>query len=216
MSEPALVSKMRVRLVDTRTGFALAPARRGDLFRPFAVGPAILYRPRSRAGDRTPWRMDELPGRRLLPAAPRRAVDLERITAWRRAVGIRCRVGVALVSCCDLGSSDASEEPGRLAFTRRRPARGAAIEIYGWSLLYRSPHGDAIVDAHDEFDDLPAFYVSPAELADRADYLAARGIASRAVALATAAGDFDPGPPLRNRFFPSGAYRGPTDLRRLC
>ena len=95
------------------------------------------------------------------------------------------------------------------------PARGAAIEIYGWALLYRGRDGDALVDAHDEFDDLPAYSTAPAELADRAEHLAARGIASRPVALVTAAEDFIAGDPARNRFFPAGAYRGPVDLRRL-
>lgn len=217
MSEPALVSRARVRLVDTRTGFGTAvPARRGELFRPFVVGPAILHRPRLRAGDRTPWRMDELPGGRLLPAAPRRAVDLERVVAWRRAEGLCCRVGVALVSCCDLDPTSVSAAPpGGFVLARRRPARGAAIEIYGWALLYRGGDGAALVDAHDEFDDLPAFYVAPAELADRAEHLAARGIPSRPVALVTAAEDFIDGDPARNCFFPAGAYRGPVDLRRL-
>ena len=217
MSEPALVSRTRVRLVDTRVGFGAAvPALRGELFRPFVVGPAILQRPCRRAGDRSPWRMDELPGGRLLPAAPRRAVDLERVVAWRRAEGLRCRIGVALVSCCDLGSpAGGAAAPGGVVLARARPARGAAIEIYGWALLYRGRDGDALVDAHDEFDDLPAYSTAPAELADRAEHLAARGIASRPVALVTAAEDFIDGDPARNRFFPAGAYRGPADLRRL-
>lgn len=216
MSEPAVVSRTRVRLVDTRAGFGAAvPALRGELFRPFVVGPAILYRPRH-AGHRTPWTMDELPSGRLLPAAPRRAVDLERVVAWRRVEGLRCRIGVALVSCCDLGSpAGGAAARGGIVLARARPARGAAIEIYGWALLYRGRDGDALVDAHDEFDELPAYSTAPAELADRAEHLAARGIASRPVALVTAAEDFVDGDPARNRFFPAGAYRGPVDLRRL-
>ena len=86
-------------------------------------------------------------------------------------------------------------------------ARPSGTAIYGWSLLYQPPgmHGVAIVDPHDAVADLPAFFELPLELIDRAEYLARRGVKSRALALLAQPDDFEFAPhggPVRNRFFP--------------
>ena len=56
-----------------------------------------------------------------------------------------------------------------LAAVRGGPHAIARPEFYGWSLLYQLPgDGDlARVDPHESLADLPAFYESPLELADR-------------------------------------------------
>jgi len=232
MPDTVVVRRLRVRLVESDGPAASAPptvrvtggVRRpaGRRFRPWVVGPALLYRPRRGPGDRTPWRVDLHPGGRFLPVAPQRAADLERIAAWRRSEGLRCRLGVALVSCWDVAArhgegSDGAPSPARLQMPAPGMPHGTTVDIYGWSLLYRSALADgaAVVDAHDEIDDLPAYYVSPAELADRAEHLAARGIACRPIALITAAEDFDAAPSTRNRFLPDGIFGRPADPRRL-
>lgn len=226
MPRHGTIRVVRVRLIDT--GVFPAPSTegsgRGLLYRPLAIGPAILWRLPGRAGARAPWQVDVLDDRGLEPATPRRALDVERIVAWRRAEGQRCRIALALVCGDDIvapgvaAASMAPRFPGRSGHGRGRFRHGAAIEIYGWSLLYRHPGvaGRALVDPHDTIPDLPAWYESPLELADRATFLAARGIRSRPVALVTRPEDFvagDDGPV--NRFFPSGDYRVPADLRRL-
>ena len=159
------------------------------------------------------------------PAPPRRAVDVERIVAWRRAEGQQCRVALALVCGTDVvapphddGERASATSAGRRAFEWRRFRRGAAIDMYGWSLLYHADtdRGRALVDPHDTFPDMPAWYESPLELADRAAFLAGRGIRSRALALVSRPEDFlDSCAGPVNRFFPAGAYRSPVDLRRL-
>lgn len=65
-------------------------------------------------------------------------------------------------------------------------------EFYGWSLLYKLPgmRGLALVDPHEEFVDLPAFYESGAELVDRTEHLAARGISVRPLALLARPDDY--------------------------
>lgn len=78
------------------------------------------------------------------------------------------------------------------------PAAGDAVirrpdaEFYGWSLLYQPPdmRGHALVDAHEAFADLPAFFESGAELVDRTEHLAARGIAVRPLALLARPDDY--------------------------
>lgn len=228
MPRHGIVRVVRVRLVDT--GVFGPPPRegssRGPLFRPLAIGPAILWRLPGRAGARAPWQVDVHDDRGLAPATPPRAVDVERIVAWRRAEGQQCRVALALVCADDIlapldtpeATASAGSTPERPGFVWGRFRRGAAIEIYGWSLLSLLPGGEgrAVVDPHDTIPDMPAWYESPLELADRGAFLATRGIRSRPLALVTRPEDFvagDDGPV--NRFFSSGAYRVPADLRRL-
>lgn len=229
MPRHGIIRIVRVRLVDT--GVFGPPPRegssRGPLFRPLSIGPAILWRRPDRAGTRSRWEVDIHDVLGLEPATPPSVVDVERIVAWRRAEGQQCRVALALVCGDDVlaphdprveATASAGSAPERSTFTWGRFRRGAAIEIYGWSLLCLQPEfeGRAVVDPHDTIPDMPAWYESPLELADRAAFLAARGIRSRALALVTRPEDFVPGAvgPV-NRFFPSGAYRVPADLRRL-
>lgn len=200
---------------------ACVGARRGPIYRPIVIGPAILWRRPGRTGTETPWDVDLQDDRGLEPATPRRAIDLERILAWRRAQGQQCRVALALACGDDVvaaAAAAASFFPGRQRHAGGRFRRGGAIEIYGWSLLHPRPGavGRGIVDPHDTIPDLPAWYESPLELADRSAFLAARGIRTRALALVTRPEDFVPGVdgPV-NRFFPRGAYRTPADLRRF-
>jgi len=107
-------------------------------------------------------------------------------------------------------------------FQRRRiPMAGSLLHdrttvrrtIYGWALAYRFPGstGPALVDPHDEVTDLPAFYESAAELLDRVDYLEARGIETRPIALLVHDRDFvrDGRGGRINRYFPVLVDPGP-------
>ena len=204
------------------------------------VGPAILSRSmgnwlRSERGiPRGAWHVDVLPGRSLIPDAPSRPLDIERVVAWRQQRGEICRVAAALVSCCDVttapSSAVACDTPtGNGASSSAGPwkdrvrverARGV-VEIYGWALMYQLPgmRDAAAIDPHDEFEDLPAFYDSPLELVDRAAFLAAKGIANRPIALLTRREDFHPrsesAPRPVNRFRPAVTFARPADLRRI-
>jgi hypothetical protein len=236
----------RVRLVGTGSPTqALSGTRRGGgLYRPLIVGPAILSRSpesllRSERGiPRGAWHVDLLGGGGLLPDAPRRPIDLERVVAWRQQRGESCRVGAALVSCCDvttmLPEAPIDEHDDRRdPFTETEPTvpwlhhstrveqAPGLVEIYGWALMYRLPGmiDAAAIDPHDEFDDLPAYFNSPLELVDRAAFLASKGIPNRPIALLTQRGDFHPRsvttPRPINRFRPEERFRRPADLRRL-
>jgi hypothetical protein len=236
------IRSARVRLVGWESSAADRsgrPLRR--LYRPLIVGPAILSRSlggwvRSERGiPRGSWHVDVLPGRSLLPDAPSRPIDLERVVAWRRQRGETCRVAAALVSCCDVTSSPplaaASDAPTGSAAAPSSPQpwedrvhverAPGVVEIYGWALMYQLPGmlDAAAIDPHDELDDLPAFYNSPLELVDRSAFLAAKGILNRPIALLTRREDFHPrsgiAPHPVNRFQPDGTFRRPADLRRI-
>lgn len=208
-----------------------APSSHGSIYRPLIVGPAILHRlPRSVDSQRR-WQVDVAPGPRFLPDAPSRALDVERVVSWRSRVGEACRAAAALVSSVDLsadGPSDLDHAPGEgeASFSTggrfvgrglERP-RGAAIEMYGWALMYQLP-GDthrAWVDRHEDHDELPAYFESPLELLDRATFLAARGVRTRPIALITRPDDFvDSANGPVNRFYPTVRFRPPVPLRRL-
>jgi hypothetical protein len=212
------------------------------LYRPLIVGAAILHRTtgrwlRSERGTpRGAWRVDVLAGGTLVPDAPRRPLDIERVVAWRQQRGETCRVAAALVSCCDvttLPPLSAADDPARSlpADTPASPGQPfedrpqveqapGVVEIYGWALMYQLPGmlDTAAIDPHEELDDLPAYYSSPLELVDRAAFLAARGIPNRPIALLTRREDFHPrgvGPRPLNRFQPDVSFRRPADLRRI-
>ncbi len=233
---PALFRSARMRLLGSARrigevgtggdGARLGPA----IYRPLVVGAAILTRLPAAVDRRRRWQVDVAPGARLLPDAPDRAIDVERVVAWRRLAGETCRIGAALVSAADLGAGDDADRAADAGLDRWMPAspradvggplrpRGPAIEMYGWALLYRL--GDsgttAFVDPHEDHDDLPAFYESPLELLDRANFLASRGVATRPIALVTRPEDFvRPAAAPVNRFFPTARCRPPADLRRL-
>lgn len=102
-------------------------------------------------------------------------------------------------------------------------------DIYGWSLLYQPQRlggpagGLAVVDANPDIPELPAFYESPLELADRLDFLDRRGIPARPLALVTRPEDFvrehQPQGGMaacrHNQFIPDGRFRPPADLSQL-
>jgi hypothetical protein len=95
-----------------------------------------------------------------------------------------CRTAIALLAPEDLRDSVAH-------CLRRRPnlrgalARFRGCDIHGWCIMYQPPglRGVAVVDAHESCDELPAFFELPLELLDRMEFLATRGIPSRALAL---------------------------------
>ena len=234
------IRSARVRLVGSGSSDSAAPGRR--LYRPLIVGAAILHRStggwrRSERGiPRGSWRVDVLAGSALVPDAPRKPVDLERVVAWRQRRGDTCRVAAALVSCCDVttlpplsvGEEPATSFPAKAATLACQPFEDrprverapGVVEIYGWALMYQLPgmFDAAAIDPHEEFDDLPAYYRSPLELVDRAAFLAARGIPNRPIALLTRQEDFCPRgvePRPINRFQPDVSFRRPADLRRI-
>jgi hypothetical protein len=206
------------------------------------IGAAILHRTTGRwlrserAIPRGAWRVDVLAGGTLVPDAPRRPLDIERVVAWRQQRGETCRVAAALVSCCDVttlpplsvGEESATSLPADAPALACQPFENrpqveqapGVVEIYGWALMYQLPgmFDTAAIDPHEEFDDLPAYYSSPLELVDRAAFLAARGIPNRPIALLTRREDFHPrgvGPRPLNRFQPDVNFRRPADLRRI-
>lgn len=128
---------------------------------------------------------------------------------------MRCRAAITLLTPEDIQS----RRPHR---DRRRSGRCSGLtrfrgrDIYGWCLMYQPPglHGVAMVDAHESFDELPAYYELPLELLDRMEFLARRGIPSRPLALLAEPDDFErprTGGSLRNRFHPEAAFSRPTD-----
>jgi len=237
------IRSARVRLVGSESSAAARSCRpQRRLYRPLIVGPAILTRSlgswmgSERGIPRRAWHVDVLPGRSLLPDAPSRPIDLERVVAWRQQRGETCRVAAALVSCCDVttvpapaavgdvptGSAEPAPSPLHPWEDRVEVARApGVVEIYGWALMYQLPGmlDAAAIDPHDEFDDLPAFYSSPLELVDRSAFLASKGIPNRPIALLTRREDFHPrdnaGPRPINRFQPDASFRRPADLRRI-
>ena len=197
--------------------------------------------PNSHGLRRPLWQVDLEPGGRLRPAAPCNAAGIERVVAWRQRTGSYARVGAALVSSCDFAPAEAgvvsavapshdgidsvvpaSRGPAaRGRFRLDDPPRGVAAEIYGWALMYQLPGmiDRAVIEPHDEFDSLPAYYESPLEIVDRSAFLAAKGIPCRAIALLTRPDDFehaagDASSPV-HRHFPHTRFQRPADLRRL-
>lgn len=139
--------------------------RDGDRYRLLVVGEAILCR-----GDAAgPWFTRVTDDGLLLPLPP----PLDRPLMTRPAA--------ALLEPRDLPGVGRS-----LRRALRRPAvRDADPTFHGWALLYQLPgdRGVGRVDPHDASPNLPAFYESPLELADRQTFLARRGVPSRALAL---------------------------------
>ncbi|MFM7135701.1 MAG: hypothetical protein ACKO1M_01345 [Planctomycetota bacterium] len=201
MDSPPTVSRVSIRLVPEEAGRSLRrpTMRRRYTYRPLAIGAAVLLRPRS-AGGRWVVRVSSAGlvkprGPRSLPAAVARSRSL-------RAAGIMARAAVALLAPEDVALL---KPTGRLA-----TAASLRHDCYGWSLLYQLPgmRGMAVIDSHERFADLPAFYDSPLEFIDRAAFLADRGIPSRPLALVTQFDDFGPGPDGRicNLFYPRGVF----------
>ncbi|RLS31679.1 MAG: hypothetical protein DWH79_09400 [Planctomycetota bacterium] len=199
-------------------------------YRPLIIGAAILFKPLEE--PRAPWLVDLSEDDRFRPDAPATATDIQRVVSWKRLQGCLCRVAAALVSSSDIqsrgGRADRRCGPAYRLVDRSRLPSGQAFssEIYGWSLMVQLPgmHDRAMIDPHEVFADLPAYYDSPLELLDRGAYLTSRGIPNRPIALLTRPEDFiarqpsgTPGgqPGRANRFFPGLSFRRPANLSRL-
>jgi hypothetical protein len=202
MEQPPPIARVSIRLVpeETLRGLRRPATRRRGTYRPLAIGPAVLFRPQS-AGGR--WAVTVSTDGLLQPRGPRSLPGAIARSQRLRADGIMARAAVALVAPEDV---PLGQPAGPLATDD-----GPRHDCYGWALLYQLPgmRGMAVVDPHDRFDDLPAFYESPLELVDRAAYLADRDIPTRPLALVTQLDDFRPGPDGRicNRFYPRGSFR---------
>jgi hypothetical protein len=202
MKQPPPIARVSIRLVpeETLRGRRRPATRRRGSYRPLAIGPAVLFRPQSADGR---WVVTVSTDGLLQPRGPQSLPAAIARSRSLRADGIMARAAVALVAPEDV---PLGQPAGRLATDD-----GPRHDCYGWALLYQLPgmRGMAVVDPHDRFDDLPAFYESPLEFVDRAAYLADRGIATRPLALVTQLDDFRPGPDGRmcNRFYPRGSFR---------
>jgi hypothetical protein len=175
----------------------------GRLYRPLVVGPALLRRP-GRGGR---WWVRVSTDGRLLPGGSSEPGRLRRRMRRLQSTGVIQRIAAALVTPQDLTGPLPRLVPGQ-----QRPK----TEFYGWSLMYQLPgmRRVAAIDPHDRFTGLPAFFESPAELLDRSEFLMARGIPSRPLALITQPADFDEGDDGRrcNRFYPGQRFRRPAEL----
>lgn len=167
---PAMTAT-RVRLVSAEPRFAV-PRLGRRVFRPLMIRPAILVRP---AGSQAPWRVD-VDNDLLLPACPPTEQGILEVVQFHEAIGRTCRLAAALALPAD--SRDAALR--RLA-GRRRPC----LDMFGWAIMYQLPGmtGTALVDGHEYLAPLPAFYECPLQLIDRAEFLTARGIRHRPLAI---------------------------------
>jgi len=201
MPLPTEIRPVLARLVGEPLLDAPVSRRPRRIYRPLVVGPVLLRR----EGPRGRWSVPVSGDGRLLPASG--VEPLTRRLQLCRAEGIVHRVGAALVAPQDMGPVAA-----RLTPRAERPRS----EFYGWSLMVQFPGHDslALVDPHERFADLPAFYESPLELIDRSEFLAGKGIVCRPIALFTEPGDFvaEAGGRLRNRFYPDARFRRPAGL----
>lgn len=141
-----------------------------------------------------PWRIDVTTDGSFLPLPHRSLAGL------RRILDDGGRLGAVLLEPRDVPRIGPLLRPAL-----RGPRPSKVVEIYGWALAYQfaGPHGIGLIDPHDDLPGMPACYESPAELADRQEFLAARGIASRAIAVVTQPSDFDHRDGVRaNRYCP--------------
>lgn len=180
MPKPPSLHRLSAALLPASVAGWLDPGQ-SRRYRLLVVGPTIMRKP---AGGTGPWQVRVTIDGSFLPVAPRTAAGLERKLAAAGAA----RLGAALLEPRDL------RRVGRLL----RPALRVAapvrpVEFYGWTILYQLPglRGLGLVDPHEDLPDMPAFYESPAELADRQDHLERRGVATRAIAVVTQRADFD-------------------------
>lgn len=203
MSLPTEIRSVPARLVGEPLLNAPVSRRPRRIYRPLVVGPVLLRRD----GPQGRWSVPVSGDGRLLPAPAGGMAVLTRRLHLCRAAGTVHRVGAALVAPQDMGL-----ESARLIASAEPPR----TEFYGWSLMVQFPGLDslALVDPHERFADLPAFYESPLELIDRSTFLAGKGIASRPIALFTQPADFvvEADGRLRNRFYPDARFRRPAGL----
>lgn len=188
MAHRVSLTPLSVRLLTSLPPLAAAQrAARPSVYRPLMVGPAILERHRSSIG---PWRVRLATNHPLLPLSPRTPRALAAHLLRLRDRGVATRLAAAL-----LVPLDVPWLAGKAAHVMRNRSRRpeSRLDGYGWALMYhRAPaHSYGFVDADAEHPDLPACYESPAELADRAEFLEARGIATRPLVIITQPQDFD-------------------------
>lgn len=185
---------------------------RRPVYRPLVVGTAILYRPHDGSMD-SKWHVHVSPNGLLWPVAPQSRPGLQRALKRHRAIGLRCRLVAALLTPDDVLHAQAIPNVDDGSPPQRH--RTLPTEIYGWSLLYQLPHmrSTGVIDAHERFEDLPAYYESALELIDRSTFLAAKGICSRPIALVTRPEDFRSlaGSRPCNKFFPHVRFLRPSD-----
>lgn len=211
--EPTAVTSVLARLVrDTPLSSGAAAAADGaTVYRPLIVGAAVLRAP---AAGGEAWLVSLEPGEAVRPRCPRsRTALLAHVRALRKT-GVVCRVAAALVAPEDVRAAPDADHG-----TSVRRAGLVRSEFYGWSLLYQ-PAGSprtGLVEPHPSFPDLPAFFQSPAELLERSESLARRGVRSRPLALFTQPEDFDEGPDgvWLNRYVAAGSFRHTTRLHWL-
>jgi hypothetical protein len=167
---PTITAK-RVRLVPTEPVCAGARPRQ-RIFRPLVIRPAILFRPASAEG---PWRVD-VEGDLFLPACPTTEEGISEVVRLHEVLGRTCRIAAALAMPADGRASSLRWFPG---IHRRR------IDIYGWAIMMQpaGTTGFGVVDRHEEIDGLPALYECPLQLLDRSEFLTARGIPHRPLAV---------------------------------
>jgi hypothetical protein len=211
--EPTAVTSVLARLVrDTPLAAGAAAAADGaTIYRPLIVGPAILRGP---AAPGETWLVSLEPGEAVRPRCPRSRTALRAHVRALRATGVVCRVAGALVAPEDVRvplDADSGSPVRRAGLVRS--------EFYGWSLLYQ-PAGSprtGLVEPHPSFPGLPAFFRSPAELLERTESLARRGVRSRPLALFTQPEDFEEGPDGAwiNRYVAAGSFRHATRLHWL-
>lgn len=197
-----------VRLLPVPSGDDSGPFGRRDrkILRPLFMGPTILH---CSTRSRDPWTVD-VDDDGFLPACPRTASGIADVVRFHEAFGRRCRIGAALAI-----PTDGRHSP----LTHSRPLRRRLVDIYGWAIMYQLPgmSGVAFVDRHERIDELPAFYECPLELLDRSEFLLARGIRHRPLAIVTRPEDFtaDRLGMRFNTFHPASRYRPPCSLSQL-
>lgn len=178
------------------------------VYRPLTLGLAILERS---AGCDGPWRVRLAPRLPLRPLTPSTPEALATRLLKLRDRGVTTRLAATILAPLDMPVL--ADELPRMVRDRCRPPQTRA-DFYGWALLYglgsSLPFG--LVDQHDEHRDLPAFYESAGELADRAAFLTARGIANRPLAVITQPSDFD----VAADGLPQNRYCTAATWRRAC
>jgi hypothetical protein len=184
----------------------------GRLLRPLVLGPTILRRPAASPGH---WHADLTADSGLLPHVPQSPTDLRRIVAMHESLGQTCRLVLALATASDAAA------PHAVSDSRLDDLPTTPPDIYGWAVLYQLPGqtGTAVVDSHDEYPDLPAFYECPLEFLDRTAFLESKGIPHRGLAVVTNLKDFETAAgrrPRRNRYFPESRFRRPVNIARLA
>jgi len=195
MPPPGSLTRITATLLPVTTpppGGRPPPCRR---YRLLVVGDAVMRRPPA-SGD--PWRVDLTTDGSFLPLPHRSIAGLQ------QTLDDGGRIGPVLLDPMDLPTIGPLLRPALRGHT---PAK--VVEIYGWALLYQPAgrHGIGLIDPHDDVPGMPACYESPAELADRQEFLAARGLLTRAIAVVTQQSDFDRGGGVRwNRYCPRARW----------